>query len=151
MLMTSQVSIKTHKSDELPRYQGRISVAPGNRSFQDEAGQGFVVLGQNDAISWPGLSSLLDCSDPAYTDAYIADLRVHGINVSRVMMEYAQHTWSMLENPVGVYNPTVVEFWDNFIALAEKRGLYLLLTPFDTFWQAHNWHTHPYSASAGGP
>jgi hypothetical protein len=134
----------------LPRYSGQISVAPSKRYFQDEAGQGFIVLGQNDAITWPGLSSLLDCTDPENTEAYIADLRAHGINVSRIMLEYAQDSANLLENPVGVFNPHVVEFWDNFIALAEKHGLYLLLTPYDTFWQAHNWETYPYSAGGGG-
>jgi hypothetical protein len=150
-MLTLHHSFAPDDSLVLPRYTGRISVAPSKRYFQDEAGQGFIVLGQNDAITWPGLNTLLDCTDPAATEAYIMDLRAHGINVSRIMLEYAQDSASLLENPIGVFNPRVVEFWDNFIALAEKHGLYLLLTPYDTFWQAHNWETHPYSMTAGGP
>jgi mannan endo-1,4-beta-mannosidase len=135
----------------LPTYQGYISVAPGGRYFVDEAGQGFLVIGQNDGVPWPGLSALLNRSAPQATEAYIADLRAHGITVSRVMVEYAQEPHTYLENPVGVFSPSMVQFWDDFIALAEQHGLYLLLTPYDTFWQSHNWAGYPYNADAGGP
>jgi hypothetical protein len=135
----------------LPVYQGYISVAPGGRYFVDEAGQGFLVIGQNDGTPWPGLASLLNGVSPEATEAYITDLRAHGITVSRVMIEYAQEPYSYLENPVGTFNPPVVEFWSQFIALAEKHGLYLLLTPYDTFWQAKNWGRYPYNAALGGP
>ena len=47
--------------------------------------------------------------------------------------------------------PDVVAFWDQFIPLAEKHGLYLLLTPYDTFWQAKNWGAYPYNGELGGP
>jgi mannan endo-1,4-beta-mannosidase len=135
----------------LPQPRGYISVAPGGRYFQDEQGRGFIVIGQNDAISWPGLNSLLDRTSLETTEDYVKDLRANGINVSRVMIEYAQYEFSLFENPIGVFSPSVVQFWDEFIALAEKHGLYLLLTPYDTFWQVHNWKTYPYNAAVGGP
>lgn len=135
----------------LPTYQGYISVAPGGRYFVDEAGQGFLVIGQNDGTPWPGLATLLNGASPEATEAYIKDLRAHGITVSRVMIEYAQEPHSYLEDPVGTFNPQVVAFWDQFIALAEKHGLYLLLTPYDTFWQAKNWGRYPYNGALGGP
>jgi hypothetical protein len=142
----------TAQSDiTLPTYQGYISVAPGGRYFVDEAGQGFIVIGQNDGTPWPGLATLLNGVSPEATENYIIDLRAHGITVSRVMIEYSQAPHSYLENPVGTFNPTVVAFWDQFIAMAEKHGLYLLLTPYDTFWQAKNWGAYPYSGALGGP
>ena len=41
--------------------------------------------------------------------------------------------------------------FEQFIPLAEKHGLYLLLTPYDTFWQAKNWGAYPYNGELGGP
>src|SRR5688572_1099861 len=113
----------------LPSYRGYISVAENGRYFVDEDGKGFLVIGQNDAISWPGLSSLVNQVSPEATENCIIDLREHGITVSRVMIEYAQQPHTLFENPVGTFSPEMVQFWDDFIALAEKHGLYLLLTP----------------------
>jgi mannan endo-1,4-beta-mannosidase len=135
----------------LPSYQGYISVAPDGRYFVDETGKGFLVIGENDGVPWPGLSTLLNRLSPEATEAYVSDLRAHGITVSRVMIEYTQDPHTYLENPVGTFSPAMVQFWDDFIALAEKHGLYLLLTPYDTFWQATNWDKYPYSAAMGGP
>jgi len=128
----------------LPTYQGYITAADNGRYFVDEAGQGFIVIGQNDAVSWPGLSTLINRISPEATEAYIADLRAHGVTVSRIMIEYAQEAHTLFENPVGTFSPSMVQFWDDFIALAEEHGLYLLLTPYDTFWQARNWNSYPY-------
>jgi hypothetical protein len=136
---------------DLPTYQGMISVAPNGRYFVDEAGQGFVVIGQNDAISWPGLNTLFDGSAPEQTEAYVRDLRAHGVTVSRIMIEYAQQPESLLENPVGQFSEQVVAFWDAFIPMAEAHGLYLLLTPYDTFWQSDRWESYPYNSTMGGP
>ncbi len=135
----------------LPPYQGYISVAPKGHYFVDEAGQGFIVIGQNDGVPWDGLVTLLNNVAPQATEHYIQDLRAHGITVSRIMIEYSQEPHTYLENPVGTFSPSMVAFWDSFIALAEKHGLYLLLTPYDTFWQAKNWGRYPYNAQLGGP
>ena len=135
----------------LPQYQGYISVAPDGHYFVDEAGQGFVVIGQNDGVPWAGLVTLIDRSSPISTERYVMDLREHGVTVSRIMIEYSEQTFTYLENPVGTFTPAMVQFWDDFIALAEKHGLYLLLTPYDTFWQARSWARYPYNAANGGP
>ncbi len=137
----------------LPHYEGYISVAPDGRYFVDEAGQGFLVIGQNDGVDWPGLATLLDRSSPISTEKYILDLRAHGVTVSRVMIEYAEDAATFLENPVGVFSPRIVQFWDDLIPLAEKHGLYLLLTPYDPFWITRTqWDTrYPYNAKFGGP
>jgi mannan endo-1,4-beta-mannosidase len=144
-------SINTSPTISLPTYEGMISVAPSGRYFVDEAGQGFIVIGQNDAISWSGLNTLFDGSSPEQTEAYVRDLRAHGVTVSRIMVEYAQQPETLLENPVGQFNERVVAFWDAFIPMAEAHGLYLLLTPYDTFWQSDRWATYPYNSVMGGP
>lgn len=155
LLVTSSPVLEgtvTAQSDiTLPTYEGYISVAPDGRYFVDEQGQGFIVIGQNDGVPWPGLATLLNGISPEATEAYIQDLRAHGVTVSRVMIEYAQEPHTYLEDPVGTFSPSVVQFWDDFIALSEKHGLYLLLTPYDTFWQAKNWGRYPYNAALGGP
>ncbi|MBZ0321185.1 MAG: cellulase family glycosylhydrolase [Anaerolineae bacterium] len=131
--------------------QGLIAINSTGHYFVDGLQQGFIAIGQNDAIAWPGLKSLLGRFCPQETEAYVADLRKHGINVSRIMMEYAQHPYTYLENPVGFFSPIVVQFWDDFFPIAERFGLYLLLTPFDTFWQEKNWNRYPYHKRMGGP
>src|SRR5258706_4267557 len=135
----------------LPQYRGYISVAPSGKYFQDEDGQGFVVIGQNDGVCWPGMTELIGRVSPETTEQYITDLRAHGVNVSRIMMEYAEKQHTYLEKSVGDFSPQIVQFWDDFIPLAEKHGLYLLLTPYDTFWQAKNWASYPYSMINGTP
>jgi mannan endo-1,4-beta-mannosidase len=151
LLFSVQESSLAQTEITLPTYQGYISVSPNGRYFVDEAGQGFIVIGQNDGVPWPGLVTLLNNLSPEATENYIIDLREHGINVSRVMIEYSQAPHTYLENPVGTFSPAMVAFWDDFIALAERHGLYLLLTPYDTFWQAANWDRYPYNAALGGP
>ncbi len=131
---------------QFPAYRGYIALAANRRYFQDETGHGFVVIGHNDAVTWPGLAEMLENGADDTTAAYIRDLRAHGITVSRVMIEYAQFEAGYLENPVGVFRPELVDFWDRFIPLAERHGLYLLLTPYDTFWQVERWEQYPYSA-----
>ncbi len=134
----------------LPVYEGYISVSPNGRYFVDEQGRGFLVIGQNDAISWAGLNTLFDGTSAEETERYVQDLRAHGITVSRIMIEYAQQAYSLLENPVGTFSDAVVAFWDAFIPMAEANGLYLLLTPYDTFWQSANWESYPYNTAMGG-
>lgn len=151
LLSTSLSPVQSESALQLPEYQGYISVAPSKRYFQDENGKGFLVIGQNDAISWPGLVELLNQSAPQTTTDYIKDLRRHGITVSRVMIEYAQEKDTYFEQQIGSFSPTIVRFWDQFIAQAAEHGLYLLLTPYDTFWQVKHWHNFPYNAAAGGP
>ena len=40
---------------------------------------------------------------------------------------------------------------DDLVALCERHGLRLLLTPFDTFFTWVMWEDHPYNAERGGP
>ena len=80
----------------------------------------------------------------------MAELAATGTTCIRMMLEYAQHTSHYLEKPVGVFQPLIVQFWDDLFALCERYGLRILLTPFDTFWTWIRWKSHPYNEKRGG-
>jgi len=67
------------------------------------------------------------------------------------MAEYAQYDVSYLQNPVGTFVPETVQYWDDFFALAERYGIYVIFTPWDTFWMFRNLDRNPWSAENGGP
>ena len=69
----------------------------------------------------------------------------------RLMLEYAQVRHRYFETSAGAWSPNMVQFWDDLFALCEKRGLRILLTPFDTFWMWLHFRHHPYNAKHGGP
>lgn len=78
-------------------------------------------------------------------------LAQHGVTCLRLMLEYCHGEHRYLEQPAGVFKPAMVQLWDDLFALAERYGLRLLLTPFDTFWMWRRWKRHPYNRSNGGP
>ena len=45
----------------------------------------------------------------------------------------------------------MVQLWDDLFAVAEKVGLHILLTPYDTFFIGRRWQYHPYNRANGGP
>ncbi|HHV55799.1 MAG TPA: cellulase family glycosylhydrolase [Firmicutes bacterium] len=128
-----------------------IEIAPQGHYFQTESGRPFIVIGHNDAITWPNLDDLLITSNPVETDRYLAKLKANGINTLRIMLEYAQESYGLLENPLGEFAPRVVAFWDRFIKLAETYDIHLIITPWDPFWMERNWARNPYNRRNGGP
>ena len=84
-------------------------------------------------------------------ERYLDTLAAHGVTVLRLMLEYGDGGHRYIENPVGVFRPEMVRLWDDLFALCERRGLRVLLTPFDTFWTWLRWHAHPYNQANGGP
>lgn len=72
------------------------------------------------------------------------------MTVLRLMLECAQRRSRYIERPVGVFVPAMVRLWDDLFAMCERRGLRILLTPFDTFWTWRRWRHHPYSTAMGG-
>lgn len=131
--------------------EGYIRVAKGQRYFQFEDGTPFIINGANEAITWPDMDGLYANTNPQRTEDYFKMLKEHGVNTIRIMMEYSQDGYHNLENPIGEFVPETVEYWDEVIKLAEKYDIYLLLTPWDTFWMNHNWDYNPYHAANGGP
>ncbi|WP_374472414.1 hypothetical protein [Phenylobacterium sp.] len=134
-----------------PRPLPWIRRAPGAPYFVDEDGQAFTPVGQNDAISWVELKGLLRRRDVAAVDRHLAWLADHGVTVLRLMLEYAQTQTFYFERKAGVFNPVLVQLWDDLFALCERYGLRILLTPFDTFWTWIRWERHPYNLANGGP
>lgn len=127
-----------------------VRVAPGAPYFVTEDGAPWHPVGQNDAVTWPELQGLFRRRDLAAVDRHLGWLAAHGVTCLRVMMEYAQVRHRYLENPVGRFVPAMVRLWDDLVALCERHGLRLLLTPFDTFWMYLHWRHHPYSRARGG-
>ncbi len=127
-----------------------VRVAPGRRYFETEDGAPFLIIGQNDALTWPELEGLLGRKDIPSVDRHLAYLKTHGVTTLRLMLEYVGDGL-YLEHEPGVYDETTVRAIDDLIALCERHGLRLLLTPFDTFFTYVMWDDHPYNADRGGP
>ena len=87
----------------------------------------------------------------ASVESYLGLLQASGVTVLRLMLEYSQGSHRHLERPAGVFQPNMVRLWDDMVALCERYGLRLLLTPYDTFWMWLHWSHHPYNARNGGP
>ncbi len=131
-----------------------LRVAPGGRYFETGAGAHaapFFFIGQNDAVTWPGLAGLYRRRDVPAAEAYLSELADSGVTVLRLMLEYAHREGRYFERPVGTFNPAMVRLWDDLFALCGRLGLRVLLAPWDNFWMAHRWHRHPYNTANGGP
>ena len=128
-----------------------IEVAPGVPYFRTEHGDAWHPIGHNDAISWSELAGLFRRRDLPAVDAHFAMLAARGVTVIRLMLEYAQVRHRYVERPVGRFPAPMVQLWDDLFALAERHGLRILLTPFDTFWTWLHFRHHPYNRANGGP
>jgi mannan endo-1,4-beta-mannosidase len=128
-----------------------IRCAPGAPYFETEAGTPWHPVGHNDAITWPNLEGLYRRRDPARAELHFAELVAGGVTCLRLMLDYNQVRHRHLEHRCGSFSPAMVALWDDLIALGERHGIRFLLTPFDTFFMARRWKTHPYAQSAGGP
>ena len=119
--------------------------------FITAGGEPWTPIGHNDAISWPELAGLFRRRDVGAVRQHLLHLRAHGVTCIRLMLEYAQVRHRYLERPAGHFVPAMVRLWDDLFALCEEVGMYLLLTPFDTFFTWRHWHHHPYNQANGGP
>ncbi len=127
-----------------------VRVAPGRRYFETEDGAPFLIIGQNDALTWPELEGLLGRKDVESVDRHLAYLASLGVTTLRVMLEYVGDGL-YLEHRPGEFDMVTVRAVDDLVALCERHGLRLLLTPFDTFFTYLMWAEHPYNAERGGP
>ena len=127
-----------------------VRLGPGRRYFETEGGEPFLIIGQNDALTWPELEGLLGRKDVPAVEAHLAWLADHGVTTLRVMLEYVGDGL-YLERSCGQFDPVTVEAIDELIRICERQGLRLLLTPFDTFFTWVKWSEHPYNEGLGGP
>jgi mannan endo-1,4-beta-mannosidase len=128
-----------------------IGTRPGLPYFITSAGDAWTPVGHNDAIGWPNLAGLFRRRDVAAVREHLRMLKAHGVTCLRLMLEYAQGRHRYIERPVGTFAPNMVRLWDDLFALCEEIGVYILLTPFDTFFTWRQWHHHPYNRANGGP
>ncbi len=131
--------------------QSWIVRAPDAPYFLTEQGQHWTPIGQNDSISWIELRGLIARQDLASVRGHFAWLAAHGVSCLRLMLEYGETGGHFFERPAGVFNPAMVQLWDDLFQLASEAGLRILLTPLDTFFQWVHWHIHPYNEANGGP
>jgi hypothetical protein len=129
----------------------RIRVAEDAPYFITEQGVAWTPIGHNDAVTWPELAPLFRRRDPAAVERHLVRLRDSGLTCIRLMLEYCHGEHRYLERPVGRFVPNMVRFWDDMFAMAEKVGMHLLLTPYDTFFMWIRWRHHPYNRANGGP
>ncbi|HEY3266066.1 MAG TPA: dockerin type I repeat-containing protein [Armatimonadota bacterium] len=127
-------------------YGRNARVADDGRAFVFPDGSVTVAIGENDGYDWPGLTGLFRNGDVASADAYVAMLKANGVNVMRIMMEYAENPVQYMETPLGTWAPLNQRFWDQFLPICEKYGMTVLATPWDTFWMNRNWDPNPYNA-----
>lgn len=130
---------------------GWIRCVDGAPYFQTEFGVPWAPVGHNEAITWPNIQPLYRRRDPAAVDRHFAELKANGVNCLRLMLDYNQVRHRNLEHRCGQFSPAMVQLWDDLIELAERHSIRFLLTPFDTFFMARRWKTHPYSRHTGGP
>jgi mannan endo-1,4-beta-mannosidase len=119
--------------------------------FTTEAGEAWMPVGHNEAVTWPRLGGLHRRRDVAPVEEHFAELAASGVNCLRLMLDYSQVPHRALEHRVGEFSPAMVRMWDDLLALGEKHAIRFLLTPFDTFFMVKRWKSHPYSRHRGGP
>ncbi len=128
-----------------------IERAPGQPYFITDTGAPWTPIGQNDAISWIEWRGLLHRRDLGAVERHLAYLRDSGVTCLRFMLEYAETGEHFFEQPAGVYNPAMVQLWDDLFRLAAAAGLRILLTPVDSYFHWVRWDQHPYNTANGGP
>jgi len=130
---------------------GWIRTQPGIPYFFTDDGLPWTPIGQNDAITWPELAGLFRRGNLPAVEAHLHHLKAHGVTCLRLMLEYCHGEHRYFERPVGRFPPNMVSLWDDLFELLEKVGLYVLLTPYDTYFMWVRWRDHPYNRRNGGP
>ncbi len=128
-----------------------IGTRPGLPYFVSEHGNSWTPIGHNDAVTWPELAGLFRRRDLPAVERHLRSLKASGVTCVRLMLEYCHGEHRYIEKPAGRFVPNMVRLWDDMFALLEKVGMYVLLTPFDTFFTWIRWRHHPYNRRNGGP
>ena len=159
--------------------KGYLTVDPGGRYLAWESGTPFVVIGDNQGISWPHIRTFyngLMWNDDlnAYKNFqqwdtggiqdgrdYLKMLSDHGVNTIRIIAENLE-----LTHPVywfddlsgGVnnisYNQDTLDFLKTFLDECADVGISVIVVPFDTFYYStkfNGWSKVPFSTAMGGP
>jgi mannan endo-1,4-beta-mannosidase len=135
-----------------------VMISDSSRYFQLEDGNDFLPLGYDQMPDFPeSLYLVYPVNNPIYDKdalrAYFSMMHDHGVNTLRVWGEAPDYGYRylLLENPAGVFNPAFAQFFDDLFELAAEYEIYILLTPYDTYWQHFRWEYYPYNWTNGGP
>lgn len=160
------------------QYRGAVRLAPGGRYFMTEDGGQFIPVGDhllvnNDAIRhlydgeiWNG-SRLMNLSkEEGAMDKvieYLDRLKENGITVMRLFIpEFstppmnngpfnAENGAYWYEFPRGNYNPAMDKLLVDLLRLCSQRGIYLALSPFETYYFRSHFDQTIWSSLNGGP
>lgn len=159
----------------------RIVPSPMGRTFVNENGQEFIPVGDHLGLPWfytrnlytgdiynPGGDNYINFNtNPSYegtAGAYFDQLQSKGINTMRLYTELMNYNYApklqpnlpygvyALESKPGVYNGFMKTFIFNVLQQASARGIYIIISPFDTYSFDEAFNTEfPWSAANGGP
>lgn len=119
---------------------GFITVSENKRYFQYGDGTPFIPIGHN------GHYAAEFFLDKEQVHRYFAQMKEHGVNVYRLILDVIPWPSIEVESKVGEFNPVVVEAMDNAIEAAEQHGIYLLVALFSSFYPIlGNWNEHSYN------
>ena len=160
----------------------RLVPSPLGRSLMTEAGDPFLAVGDHLGLSWANTRQLFpgEVWDNAngiyqnfadkvpiegiYTD-YFDTLQARGVNTMRVFLEQqvtqAEGNPNLPDDPrgtywiehnAGQYNPEMRQFLDTLLAEADARGMYIVLSPFSTWYYRDAFGNEgPWATNFGGP
>jgi len=159
-------------------YKGGVFPAPGGRYFLREDGANLIPVGHHlllqDAATrylfpgkvWTG-SVLWDFSSDAgalsIMTSYLDTLKSNGITVMRVFLEdfslnvpnsgnfNESNGAYWIEFPKGTYNINMGTFLKELLKLCAERGIYLLISPFDTYYYDDYFSRTAWASANGGP
>ncbi|HEY3268842.1 MAG TPA: hypothetical protein VGM37_18135 [Armatimonadota bacterium] len=132
-------------------YGRNARVADDGRAIRFPDGTVAPLIGANEGYTWLGLDALFFRGDTQTARDYITGVRSRGVNVMRIFLETGVPRSALIEDPLGRYAPRAVTFWDRFMAMCERSGMSVILSPWDTFWMNQPWTASPYNAANGGP
>lgn len=142
-----------------------VQVGPSGRYFVHEDGSPYVPAGFHHQIvepdfnlawyPWDKLGSWWSYH-PARAEAYARNIAARGISMIRIFLEEAyilegNRRWALFQDPVGIYNPSVVAHWDRLFDWADQYGFKILVSVYHTDQAQRNWRYYPYSQQQGGP
>ncbi|MBN1817034.1 MAG: hypothetical protein JW828_06710 [Sedimentisphaerales bacterium] len=129
--------------------RGFVQVAASHRYFQWEDGTAFFPIGQND---WPEMFDLRKRTREDLA-AYFQNLRRHGVNILRLLMDVGvQKDVMWVETSPGHFNPAFKKWMDTIIELARLHDVYLIIALYPNLIEGPtgNWRFYPYSKTADG-
>jgi hypothetical protein len=159
-------------------YKGGIFPAPGGRYFMREDGANFIPVGYGfsrsdvktrylyDAPVWQFGQMINWAQEPnalATFTSYVDSLAASGVTVMRLWLEdfflpvqndgvfSSANGAFWCEFPAGQFNPAMGQFLQTMLRVCAERGVYLLISPFETFLYDEYMNRMCWSTANGGP